>query len=240
MIDSPQLLIYGISNQNFEITTADRMRDWMEETDSRFAYRCLPLLMANQNGWSVKTMRNIDASWDGGSSVKAITIEPKTNDVLSHFGHGILTWRLPFLFRTPPNINLIARGPANLPLDGISPLEGIIETDWSHATFTMNWKFTRPGTIQFVAGFPVCMIVPYPRHFIEQFQPTLHDMDDEPEMCKPYDVWNFSRYDFNEALQSGRSDAMWQKDYFKGRDVDGRIAEGHQTVLHLKAPTKKT
>jgi hypothetical protein len=42
------------------------------------------------------------------------------------------------------------------------------------------------------------------------------------------------------ALQSDRSDAMWQKDYFKGRDVDGRIAEGHQTVLHLKAPTKKS
>jgi hypothetical protein len=27
----------------------------------------------------------------------------------------------------------------------ISPLDGIVETDWLEATFTMNWKLTRPN-----------------------------------------------------------------------------------------------
>ena len=59
-----------------------------------------------------------------------------------NFGHGVLTWHLNYLFRTSPGYNLYARGPANWPKDGIVPLEGIIETDWSVATFTMNWKVT--------------------------------------------------------------------------------------------------
>ena len=42
----------------------------------------------------------------------------------SHFGYGILTWTLPYLFRTPPDWNLLARGPSNLPKDGIQALEG--------------------------------------------------------------------------------------------------------------------
>ena len=49
----------------------------------------------------------------------------------SHFGDGILTWHLPILFRTPPGYNLLVRGPANYPKDAVSPLEGIVETDWA-------------------------------------------------------------------------------------------------------------
>ena len=40
----------------------------------------------------------------------------------SLFGHGILTWTLPYLFRTPPGYNLLARGPANWPKDGSAHL----------------------------------------------------------------------------------------------------------------------
>ena len=36
----------------------------------------------------------------------------------------------------------MVRGPTNSPKDGIAALDGIIETDWAHSTFTMNWRFT--------------------------------------------------------------------------------------------------
>jgi hypothetical protein len=36
---------------------------------------------------------------------------------ISHFGSGILTWNVPYLFRTPPGYNLLVRGPANWPKD---------------------------------------------------------------------------------------------------------------------------
>ena len=40
----------------------------------------------------------------------------------------------------------MVQGPINRPKDGIAALPGIIETDWSPYSFTMNWMFTRPGT----------------------------------------------------------------------------------------------
>ena len=81
-------------------------------------------------------------TWNGGLGADALKVEffekPKVAHAASHFGSGILTVTVGYLFRTPPGYNLYIRGPANLPKDGIAPLEGIVETDWSEATFTMN------------------------------------------------------------------------------------------------------
>jgi len=124
------------------LVPALRTRRWIEETDQRFATRCLPMLMANQSAWFILNHFAFCATWNGMNDKAAISIQasaPVPHDgATSHFGCGILTWTIPYLFRTSPGYNLLVRGPANLPKDGISPLEGIVETDWACATFTMN------------------------------------------------------------------------------------------------------
>ncbi len=84
--------------------------------------------------------------------------------VAAMFGYGIVTWMIPYPFRTDPGWNLLVRGPANHPEDGVSPLEGLVETEdrtvprtmfWSTASFTMSWELTRPGApVRFEAGEP--------------------------------------------------------------------------------------
>ena len=64
---------------------------------------------------------------------------------MSIFGQGVLPFHIQGLFRTPPQWNLWVGGSPNRFKDAIQPLTGIIETDWSPYTFTMNWRFTRPG-----------------------------------------------------------------------------------------------
>src|SRR5581483_1718405 len=119
-------------------------RTWMDETDRRFAYRCLPMVIANQAGWFVLSNHKIAVTRNGGAAPSDLCLEylagEPPHNAVSVFGSGILTWSLPYLFRTPPGYNLLVRGPANYPKDGASPLEGIVETDWTEATFTMNWK----------------------------------------------------------------------------------------------------
>ena len=76
------------------------------------------------------------AMWNGGSEAGALVIEgagEPSGTAVSHFGHGILTFPIPFLFRTPPGTTLLIRGPANAPKDAIAPLEGLVETDWAVA-----------------------------------------------------------------------------------------------------------
>jgi hypothetical protein len=230
-----------------EVSPASRWRSWMNETDARTANRCLPLLMANECGWAIGNPAAFTATWRGGDHPDRVTIDyedervPAASRVQSHFGYGIITWGVPFLFRTPPGWNLLARGPANWPKDGAAPLEGLVETDWAVATFTMNWKLTREELpVHFEVGFPFCTVLPQPRGMLEHFSPRFEPFDREPETRDRVRAWAKDR----EQAQMGKFLAAyseehkeywdaWERRYFQGRYPSGEAAPAHQTKQRL-------
>jgi hypothetical protein len=226
---------------------ADRRRDWIEAMPDKWANRCLPLLIANEAGWILRNPTAFRARWAGKEHPDAITIEFEDDGralrlVYSHFGYGVLTWDVPFLFRTPPGFNLLARGPANDPKDGIGALEGVVETDWAVATFTMNWKFTRPDHwVSFAAGEPFCMVVPQRRSELESFAPRLRPLAHDAATAAQARAWSERRDETQKRkFLAAYSDAFkgdwasWERDYFQGRLPSGEPAPEHQTKLKLR------
>jgi hypothetical protein len=232
--------------EDMPILTAPVARDWMDQSANRFAYRCLPLAIANQAGWVVPSPVTFSACWNGDLSKEGVTITcaSGTSDprVVSHFGSAVVTITLPYLFRTPPGVNLWVKGPANWIKDGVQALEGVVESDWMPATFTMNWKLTRPHyPVRFEQGEPICMLVPVPRGLAESLQPRLSRLQDNPELAAQYDKWRSQRSAFLGALTQGQPEALarsWQRDYMKGLLPDGGRAPEHQTRLRLKEFTR--
>jgi hypothetical protein len=224
------------------LVCATRSRNWMEETRDRFANRCLPLLMANQAGWFLLSAHSVRVTWLGSIEASGVRVEllkgTPPHPVVSHFGHGIVTWNVPYLFQTPPGYNLLVRGPANWPKDGATALEGLVESDWSAATFTINWRLTRPNhPVTFEEGEPIGMLVPQRRFELESFQPEMRMLDAAPVIRDRFQRWSRSRADFNAALAvpgSGAAKQRWQKDYFRGLGSDGAGSDQHQTKLTLR------
>lgn len=182
-----------------QIAPAPIGRAWMSQMRQGWPHRCLPMLIANQSGWEVRNRSAFTATWMGGDDRTSLTIVPDTRasgQFLpdSHFGFGILTWHLPILFRTPPGYNLLVRGPANHPKDAISPLEGIVETDWSSSSFSMNWKFTREFMpVRFEVDEPICMIVPQRQAELEEFAPELRPIESDEELHRKHEFFLSSR-----------------------------------------------
>ena len=145
------------------------------------------------------------------------------------------------LFRTPEGYNLLARGPANYPKDGISPLEGIVETDWASASFSMNWKLTRKlWPVRFEIDEPICMIVPQRRGELEEFVPELRRIESDEDLEHKHRSFLRSRTVEKQAEQVARVAAgervEWQGDYTRGRHFDGEAgAADHQTRRHLRS-----
>ena len=194
-------------------------------------------MIANQAGWWLPCPATFTVYWDGGLDKENLQLNfappPETTNLFdlftpitvsadmpnpvvqgdarisSHFGNGIVTFSIPYLFRTPRGINLWVKGPTNCIKDGVHPLEGIVETDWLPATFTMNWKLTRPrNTVRFERGEPICMIVPIPRGLAEQLQPKYVPLDANPELSREYREWERSRDTFNKDLSLLKSEAV--------------------------------
>lgn len=246
---SKQLIAYDVIDKpDMPLEPAPTAREWMDRSGNRYAYRCLPLVIANQSGWVLRCPYSCSARWNGSSDLAAVKIrQPKKvprDCLLSHFGEGIVTFSLPFLFRTPPGINLWVKGPSNWIKDGIQPLEGVVETDWAETTFTMNWKLTRRNhTVRFEEGEPICMIVPIPRGLAESLDPVYRPLHADPKLSNSYDKWRESRLNFNTNLNEATSAAAkqgWQRDYMLGQDIDGNVFAEHQTKLALRKFRKTT
>jgi len=240
-----KLTCYETTADPIVLRPAEPERAWMDASNEGFAYRCLPLIMANAHGWEVLSPAAFEAEWTGSNDFDGVRITPLSPfgdypPVMSHFGEGVLTFHVSALFRTDPKVNLWVTGPVNRPKHGISPLTGVVETDWAVASFTMNWKFTAPGIrVRFEKDEPFCFFFPIPRGNLEEIQPELKSLSDAPmETYEGYVAWRDSRSKFIDTLQdagSAANKARWERTYFQGKRPDGLTGPpDHQTRIRLK------
>ena len=235
-----KLSCYAYVDEPVPIAPASNRRGWMDRYPDRHPYKCLPLQIANAYGWHLLAPHAFKASYRGGQSPTDIAIQVpaevagEETFVESHFGHGILTFRSGYIFRTQPGWLLLARGPVNLPKDGITALDGLIETDWLSYPFTVNWIFTRPGTVRFAAGEPFCQLVPVLQHAIEWIEPEVRDIREDPALCKEFEAALSKRTAGPNGAPGCPAD--WQRDYMKGLYADGKPAPRHQKKLSLRCP----
>ncbi len=158
---------------------------------------------------------------------------------MSLFGQATLTIHIQGLFRTPPGWNLFVGGSPNSAKDGIAPLSGVIETDWSPYTFTMNWRFTRRNHwVRFEAGEPICFIQPTQRDALERMNPKFVPLNDNPDAARQFAAWSQSRNSFQAQVAEKPPSAgadQWQKRYYRGLDMDDKPGvPDHRAKLRLK------
>lgn len=241
-VEAGGLTAFVLDGHELRIRPAPLERAWMDASASRFAYRCLPLNIANAHGWEVLCNAGFSAIWDGRRSMDGIEVKADEGSVapaVSHFGEGVLTFHLPCIFRTDPGFDLFVTGPINRPKDGISALSAVVETDWSPYTFTMNWLFTRPDyRVRFEKDEPFCHLFPVQRGSLERISPVARNLTGDPTLEREHTAWSESRNSFNRGLAEADPDAAkqgWQKAYFRGLSPTGdRATEEHRSKLRLK------
>lgn len=230
-----------------ELVAGSPDRKWMDAFHARHPYRCLPLTMANTTGWEVLCPMGFRAEWNGGPQADDIRLIPDRPHpdfrilVESHFTQGVLTFHTGYLFRTPPGWAVWTSGPPNHVKDGISPLTGLVETDWLPFPFTMNWLFTRPGTVRFEKDEPFCFVTLMEHRKLDTVEPVIRSMESDPVFKGQFDAWNLRRGEFNKSIAKGDPTALkeaWQRFYFKGElpEDTGPPPAQHINKRRLKKP----
>jgi len=229
------------------IRPARPKRDWMDRTPENYVYRCIPLSAANTMGWELLNPVDCEFRWNGLTPQEQLFVYQQRKmrfGPRSHFGSGVVTWDLPFLFRTPPEYGLVVTGPANHEKADITPLDGFIRTDWLPFPFTMNWRITSPDkTIRFDEGEPIARIFPYPLGLLDEMNLELHDLSENPEFEKEFNQWSTQRQNsYRKRQQSAKTmqpgqefdrNQFWNRQYAKGAGADSAQLK-HQTVFACK------
>ncbi|MEW7010028.1 DUF6065 family protein [Lentilitoribacter sp. EG35] len=237
---------YQLEDRVPEIVPAGFKRGWMDKSENRSAYRCTPMIIANSSGWEILLPRSFRVHWNGGPKREDIQIEALDDSnyfkylATSHFGGGVLTFLTGYLFQTSLGWTVSVRGAPNWPKDGVTALEGLIESDWLPFPFAMNWLFTRPGTVEFLKGEPYCFITPVPQLDLEYLVPKIHSIKSNPELHGEFQAWKKSRKDFNDKLFQHDQEALkkgWQRNYVNGKTMLGTSSSPyHKTKLRVPDP----
>ncbi len=248
---SPVITAYTLpgapADVNRLIRPARPRRDWMDRTPESYAYRCIPLSAANSMGWEILNPVNCEFRWNGLTPHSQVFVYREREDRFaprSHFGSGVVTWDLPFLFRTPSRYGLVVAGPANHDPAHIAPLDGFIRTDWLPFPFTVNWRITTPDvTIRVDEGQPIARIYPFPLDLLDDTRVELRDLSEDPEFEQRFQNWAAQRQgsyrnreDQSKQLKAGERpdpDLLWSRQYARGADADTAERE-HQTVFRCQ------
>lgn len=218
----------------FEIVQLDPKRKWMTETDGN-AYRCVPLNVANQYGWTVLSPATFDVEWSGGKNEQDMLVsfyEPiDANFTATNFGHGILSIIPDFVVRTSKGISLYVRGIPNSLAVGLQPLDGVVETDWLPFTFTFNYKFTKPGKLTIKKDQPLFTFFPIERGFIESFDTIEKSIEENEDLNNDYKSYEKLRSVQNkEGLIYKSNGGTYGKGSLLGKKFD---IENHQKTIKL-------
>jgi hypothetical protein len=212
----------------------EKKRDWF----TPHFYRCLPLTIGNQYGFTISSEFDIDFEWDGGDSTESVrlyidesivnTHNTKYPNISSHFGNGIVTIDPPYYFRTPPGVNLITMNPPNYVIPNVTVMTGVVETDNLRRNFTFNLKIQMPNIRTHIpAGYPLAAFMPIPRYYCDEFNLDFAKnifskeiVNEENEANKASDVYR-EEVEINLKGRVG-------KHYMQGKDVYGNVFKDHQ------------
>ncbi len=227
-------------------------RDWMDQIPQKFIYRCIPMVAANTMGWEILNPVDVTLVWDGGelnTNVQATSKEPHPFAAASHFGGGIATWYLPFLFRTSPDLGLVVTGPANHERDDATPLDAFVRTDWLPFPFTMNWRLLKRDTpVTFKSGEPICRIYPFPIELLEETRLEITALESDPAFLKEVEAWGAQRQqnvqkqqaDAKEWMETGErptGEGVWNSQYVRAKNsMADKAFQPKQTIFKCADP----
>lgn len=216
-------------------------RDWMDNTFDGHAYRCFPLSLANQIGFSFSYPKDITVEWDGNESAEGghIKVLEGAEYVDVNRGTATLIFLLGWRFKTAENVTTLFFGPPNYIKDGASPLTNLISTSFYQNEPPVSWKITRPNIpITFKANEPIICALPLPLAELNNSEIALNPDNRDKEFFE----WG-SAYD--KKIQENNLIPKWSDFYRNATDHTGAKTGEHElkkfkfNVLDLRTEPQK-
>lgn len=157
------LEVYRSGPNSANIEPLSGKRQWMDESQEKHAYRCFPLSLSNQLGWSLSFPEDITFMWDGEittspDNVKVLEGEKYCSTVR---GNATISFNTNLTFRTDSSHSLLSYPVPNYFVDGATPFTTLISTSFFEGQLPVSWRITRPFTpITIKANEPFIAILP--------------------------------------------------------------------------------
>jgi hypothetical protein len=189
---------YAINyKQALPIVSGKNEREWINNSDLKF-YKDLSLTMAHESGWELRSPGEFTIEWNGGEKSTDLVVHSDIQDAhlfYTGMGHGICSIRAGYVIETPEDYAVLVTGAPNFFKGGISQMTSVIESNWAHMTFFLNWKMTNPGKVVFKKNEPLGFITVIPHRQLDNFELKIDTIMSNPDLFNKHKLWTDFPYD---------------------------------------------
>lgn len=159
------LIIFNkTSPDSLPLIQASPKRDWMDATLKKHAYHCLPLTLANTNGWVMELAQDVVVYWEGGNAETQII----SGSGIYTGTPGIVAFNIGWFIEAPGCD--VTYGPLpNYFFPDASCLSASVDGEWPEPVLA-QWLLKPGKEITFKQSMPVCFISIQPKYLLEEMQ----------------------------------------------------------------------
>ncbi len=187
-------------DERYSLVGPNDRREWMNAAEDGHPYRCAPLRLANVSELWIVAHEPTFVRWDPRAGRDLLSIDGLGE---SHFGHGIVTFRVPFVFDVSEPWCLLVKGPSNVVVPNAHALEGVIDPRAAAVGFTMNWLIQEGGTAIFERGKPIAAITLIDPAALHATEVRIRPLADHPRRDE-LEAWWQTRTDLFDEILAGR------------------------------------
>ena len=232
MRDPRQINFYAIDyNIALPIVPGNIQREWIENIPGTPYYYDLVMTMACQSGWEFRSPCDFTMEWNGGEK-STDTCVHSLRDYAHLFhtglGNGICSIKTGYVIETPPDYAMMVMGAPSFFKDGATQLPLLMETNWAHMPFMLNWKMTRPGKVEIKKDEPIGFMTMIPHKQLDEFHIHIDSIFSNNDLYERYTSWETSKNCEDPYL-----------DGITNSNTGIKTEEFHKKYRKLKKPTKK-
>ena len=214
---------YFTSNNHAEINSPKINREWMDKTFESHAYKCYPISLANQLGWTISYPKDIEFIWDGISDASAEHVKVLSGEeyVYTERANATISFKTGIIITTEENVSVLHMPVPNMFINGITPFTTLISTSFYRAEFPAAAKITKSyEKIIIKANTPVIALLPISLSEINNSNIKFHD-------SIPNDFFNLTP-EYAQHVSKLNNEGKWSNFYRNATDHLGNKIGNHE------------
>lgn len=227
---------YRLSEHSAKIEQLSATRDWMDATQDKHAYMCLPLNLTNRLGWGISFDEDLSFIWDGitDTTPDHVKVLEGSKYLSTTRGNATISFNTSLLVKTDSDTTTLTMPVPNLFVKEAQCYTDLISTSFYEHSLPVAWRITEPNVeITIPAGQPVAAILPISLGNLQDNY-TLEVLEGLPYP----DYWGEVQK-YGDALQDRQNVGDWTKMYRDALDYSGKSIGSHE-VKTLKLKTSNS
>jgi hypothetical protein len=227
-----KIIVYKEDKDPAIINQINIKREWMDQTEIKHAYHCMPISLANTLGWAISFPEEISFIWDGISDTSSNHVKIIKGDKYCSTAraNATISFNTFLKFKTDEDITTLIMPVPNEFDENFQCFTTLISTSFYQSALPVAWRILKPNVeITIKENTPVAVFLPISLSNLNNFEVIIK---------KEQPLFNTELLENENFIKNINQDGKFSGLYRRAKNYNGERIGKHE-VESIKLTTIK-